>query len=296
VIFFLVIVWAFMGYTMAQFQLLPLYETPHIWIAWAAFILASIIPAITPVVWRMKTQIIYVEPEWDFREREVSQSEYRAMVKQYRNEYRDFLSIVDYRLTLLAIVIALTAIVTPFLLMRTNFFIIAATPVIFGILVLLFGLVCSSILFKSIPNEATPHFPVVTEKVLHSSIERMQTTPGISWAGVSMTLGEASGYYTIRDANPISRIEGVESVAKIRGLLDESGNVSKIVSTLSLDDMDEPKVIEEHIGEATHRQLTEIVHKTLQAYIETRGEDEILDEVLEEVTDFLKQFDDSDSS
>ncbi len=124
----------------------------------------------------------------------------------------------------------------------------------------------------------------------------MQTTPGVSWAGVSMTLGEASGYYAIRDANPISRIEGIESVAKIQGILDESGNVLKIVSTLSLDDGDVPKVIGEHTGEITHRQLAEIVHKTLQAYIEARGEDEILDEVLEEVTDFLNQFDDSDSS
>jgi hypothetical protein len=285
-----------MGFTMAQFQLLPLYETPLTWIAWAAFILASIIPPIIPVVWRMKTQIIYVEPEWDFRKREVSQSEYSAMVKQYRNEYRDFLSIIDYRLLLLAFMIALTAITVPFLLMRTNFFVIAATPLIFGILVLFFGLVCSSILFKFIPNEATPYFPVVSEKALHASIERMQTTPGISWAGVSMTLGEASGYYTIRDANPISRIEGVESVAKIQGSLDESGNVSKIVSTLSLDEGDVPKVIWEHTGEISHRQLADIVLKTLQAYIDARGEDEILDEVLEEVGGFLNQFDDSDSS
>jgi len=285
-----------MGFTMAQFQLLPLYETPLTWIAWAAFILASIIPVITPVTWRMKTQIIYVEPEWDFRKREVSQSEYSEIMKQYRNEYRDYLSIIDYRLLLLAIIISVAAIATPFLLMRTNFFIIAATPVIFGIFVLIFGLVCTSFLFKFIPNEATPHFPVVSEKVLHSSIEMMQTSPGISWAGVSMTLGEASGYYTIRNAIPISRIEGIESVAKIQGSLDESGNVSRIVSTLSLDDSDKPQVIGEHTGDITHKQLAEIVRRTLRAYIEARGEDEILDEVLEEVTHFLKQFDKSESS
>jgi len=115
IIFILVIIWAFMGFTMAQFQLLPLYETPHTWIAWAAFILASIIPVITPVTWRMKTQIIYVEPEWDFRKREVSQSEYSEIMKQYRNEYRDYLSIIDYRLLLLAIIISVAAIATPFL-------------------------------------------------------------------------------------------------------------------------------------------------------------------------------------
>ena len=111
-----------------------------------------------------------------------------------------------------------------------------------------------------------------------------------------MTLGEASGYYTIRDVNPISRIEGIESVAKIQSSIDEYGNVSKIVSYLYLDDVDEPKVIAELTGEITHRQLAEIVQKTLHSYIEARGEDEILDEVLEEITHFLNQFDDSDSS
>jgi hypothetical protein len=55
-------------------------------------------------------------------------------------------------------------------------------------------------------------------------------------------------------------------------------------------------VIWEHTGEISHRQLADIVLKTLQAYIDARGEDEILDEVLEEVGGFLNQFDDSDSS
>lgn len=295
-IFILVIIWAYIGFTVAQFQLLPLYETPYTWIAWAIIALISSIPALMPVVWRMKSQIIYVEPEWTFREREISLTEYGEMMKQYRSEYRDFVSTADLRLILLACIIALVAVTSPFLLMRTNVIVIAATPVIFGVFVLFFGLVSSSILFKYLPNEATPHFPIVPKNVLRYTIEKMQTTPGISWAGVSLTIGEASGFYTIRDASPVSRIEGIEGVARIQGKLDEFHHISMIASMLTLDDAGTPTIVAEHSGEITHRQLAKIVYKTLQAYIEARGEDELLEEVLEEVTNFLKQFNNSESS
>lgn len=290
VIFLLVIIWAFMGFEVAQFQLLPLYETPFIWIAWALFVLVSIIPAITAVTWRMKTQIVFIEPVWDFREREVSLSEYNEMMKQYRSEYRDFLSIVDYNLILLALIISVMSVAAPFLLMRTTIILIAATPVIFGIFVLFFGLTCSSITFKFIPNDATPHFPIVSEKSLRSSVKVMESAPGISWSGISLSLGEASGYYTVRNATPISRIEGIESAAKIQIMIDESSHVTKTIAMLTLDNSDTPKVIDESSGETHPKQITEMVHKILLAYIEAKGADEILDEVLEEVTHFLKRF------
>jgi hypothetical protein len=289
-IFFIVFVWAFMGFEVAQFQLLTLYETPLIWIAWVVFLLLSINPAITAITWRMKTQIIFIEPEWVFRVREVALSEYEEMMKQYRVEYRNFLSIVDYGLILLACIISVAAATLPFLLMRTHILLIAATPVIFGLLVLIFGLVCSSIIFKFIPNEATPYFPIVPEKSLYPSIKVMESAPGISWTGISVLLGEALDYYTVRDATPVARIEGIESAAIIQGIMDESGHVSKLVATLTLDDSDTSKVIGESSGESSPKQITELVHKTLLAYVEAKGEDEILDEVLEEVTHFLKRF------
>ena len=295
-IFLIVFIWAFMGFEVAQFQLITLYETPYNWIAWCVFILVSSIPAITAATWRMKTNIKFIEPEWDFREREVTLYEYGNMMKHYRSEYRNFLSVIDIGLILLAWILSVVAVALPFLLMRTTFFLIAATPVIFGFLVLIFGLVSSSILFKFIPNDATPQFPSMSEKLLRPSIETMESIPGISWSGVSMMLGEASGYYTIREVTPVCRIEGIESVAKIRGILDESNHVSKLVSTLSLDNSDTPRVIGESSGEITSKQITEMVHKTLLAYIETKGEDEMLDEVLEEVTFFMKRSNDENKS
>ena len=291
-IFIIVFVWAFMGFEVAQFQLLSLYETPYNWISWAVFLLVSIFPAITAVTWRMKTNVEFSEPEWDFREREVSLDEYGDMMKHYRSEYRNFLSAIDIGLILLAWILSVIAVVLPFLLMRTTIFLIAATPVIFGFLILLFGLVCSSILFKFIPNDATPLFPSMSEKSLRPPIKVMESIPGISWTGVSVMLGEAVGYYTVRNATPVARIEGIESVAKIQCIMDESNHVSKLVFTLTLDNSNTPTVIGESSGEMTPKHITEMVQKTILAYIEAKGEDDLLDEVLEEVTYFLKRYDD----
>jgi hypothetical protein len=289
-IFLILFIWAFIGFEVAQFQLVRLYESPFTWIAWATFVLVSLIPAVTAVTWRMKTLILFTEPEWNFREREISLSEYERMMKQYRSEYRNFLSIIDYGHVLLAFIISICAVIIPFLLMRTTIILIAATPVLFGLCVLLFGLFCSSIIFKLIPNEATPHFPSFSDKYLRPMIVMMQATPGISWTGVSVVLGEASGFYTIRNVTPVSRIEGIEGVAKIQGIFDESGQVTKVVSILSLDDSEKMNVIDQSSADYSTRKLTEMVYKTLQAYIEAKGTDEIMDEVLEEVTFFMKQF------
>lgn len=290
-IFIILIIWSFMSFEIAQVQLLPLYETPFAWIAWAMFALVSIIPCITVVAWRMKTRIRFSEPEWSFRERDVSLSEYEAMMKQYRSQYRSFLSIVDYYQIFLAILLSAIAIAIPFPLMRANIFLIAASPLIFGFLVLMFGLICSSIMFKLIPNEATSYFPIVSGGILRPWIELMEKTPGISWSGVNLLLGESGGYYTIRDVCPISRIEGIESVSKIKCVLDESGHPQKTLATITLDDSDGSRVIDEHVGVPSLKKLTQIVHKTLQTYISSKGADEILNEVLEEVAYYLKRQD-----
>jgi hypothetical protein len=176
--------------------------------------------------------------------------------------------------------------------MRTTLILIAATPVVFGLLILVFGLLTSSIFFKFIPNEATPHFPYTAVRQLRLYIELMQQTPGISWTGISMSMGEASGYYTLRDAAPVSRIEGIESVAKIQGTIDGLGQVATLVASVILSESDTPKKIGEVSGEISSKQIAELVHQMLLAYINEKGADEILDEVLEEVTLFLKRFSD----
>jgi hypothetical protein len=295
-VFLVVFIWVFIGFEAAQFQLLPSYETPLTWVAWSTFVLLSITPAITAIIWRMKSQIEYIEPKWDFKTREVSLSEYDTMMTQYRSEYRHLLSIIDYNLILLASIIFLLAIVTPLFLLRTTFLLIAATPVVFGFMVLLFGLIYSSIIFKLIPNDATPYFPIVPPKALLPTVRIMQRTIGVSWTGVELRIGEGAGFYTLRDVSPVSKIEGIESVATIRGFMTDSGHTQKIESLLTLDESATPKLIGALTENISPKKTTELVQRTLLTYIEAKGADEILEEVLEEVTHFLKHKSDEDIS
>lgn len=296
IVFLIVIIWTFIGIEVAEVRLLSLFEAPLTWIGWAVFVLISLTPAITAVSWRMKARIKFIEPEWEFREREVSFSEYEEMMKQYRWEYRTFISIVDYSQILLAFIISIVAVASPFFLMRTTVFLIAASPFIFGFFVLLFGLVYSSVIFKFIPNEATPHFPLLSDRLLRPLIDLMQKISGISWVGINLTIGESSGYYTIRNVMPVSRIEGIESVSLIQGVIDESGHLSKFVSKLHLDNSDSSKLVDETSSDSSIKQLTEMVYKTLQTYIETKGADDILDEVLDEVMRSLQRFDENEKA
>ena len=293
-VFLIIFVWSVMGFEVAQFQLPTVYEHQLNWVVWATFTLVSIIPALTAVTWRMKTRVEFTEPDWDFREREVTFTEYEQMLKQYTSEYRNFLAVIDYWFLSMAIILSVLSIIMPILLLRTTIFWIAATPAIFGFFILMYGLVLSSFLFKFIPNEATPYFPIVSANVFHGPIRTMIAIPGISWAGVSLTLGESSGLYTIRNPSPVARIEGIESAARIQCVLDKSSSISKVISTLYLDDPDSPRVFDELSGEISARQITELVQRTLLSYQEAKGADEVLDEVLEEIAFYLRRVDEDD--
>lgn len=290
VIFIVVLAWCFMGFEIAQYRLLNLYENPTEWIAWATFLFVSMLPILIGITWRMKTTVSYTEPTWDFREREITIPEYERMMKQYRRAYQHILSIIDFRMIFLAAILFSLAILFPFVLMRTTLHLIAATPVIFGLLVLLFGIVFANFTFKYIPNEATRHFPYLNPFPLRKVVRLMEQAPGISWAGVHTTIGEAGGYFTVREPQPVAHIEDIESAARIECQLSDSGDLVRVVSILQLEGAKESVVADESPDHFTPYLTAQIVQKTLVAYIEARGERELLEEVLEDVENYLKRF------
>lgn len=290
VIFIVVLVWAFMGFEIAQYRLLNLYESPIEWISWATFLFISLLPVLTSITWKMKTNISYTESTWDFREREITIPEYESMMKQYRGAYQHVLSMIDYPMICSATLLFSAAILIPFALMRTTFNLIAATPVIFSLLVLLFGIVFANFAFKYIPNEATPHFPYLHPTPLRKVVRVMEQAPGISWAGVHATLGEAGGYFTVREPKPVAHIEDIESVARVECQLSDSGDLIRVVSVLQLEGSEESVVAEESPDQLTAYLIAQIVQKTLLAYIEVRGEGELLEDVLDDVETYLTRF------
>ncbi|MFW9794010.1 MAG: hypothetical protein ACFFEE_06905 [Candidatus Thorarchaeota archaeon] len=290
VIFIVVLVWGVMGFEIAQYRLLNLYENPLEWISWSTLLFLTMFPVLIGITWRMKTNIFYTEPNWNFREREITIDEYKTMMNQYQREYQHVLSTIDFRMTFLATLLFSAAVLVPFALMRTTIFIIASTPVIFGFLVLLFGIVFANISYKYIPNEATPHFPFVQPNHLNKFVQLMEQSPGISWAGIHVKLGEAGGYFTIRKPKPVARVEDIEGVARLECQSSNSGGRLRVSSFLQDEESEETVIVERSIDHLTTYLVAQLVRKTLLAYIEARGEKELLEEVLEDVESYLKRF------
>ncbi len=290
VTFIVVLAWGFMGFEIAQYHLLNLYENPIEWISWASFLFISILPVLIGISWKMKTDIKYSEPKWDFREREVTISEYEKMIKQYRRAYQIVLSIIDIPSLGITVLLFSTAILAPFVLMRTTFYLIAATPIIFGFLVLLFGVVFTNLTFKYIPNDSTPHFSYTQTSLLSKVVRLIGQSPGISWVGVRIIIGEAGGYFTIREPKPVARIEDIESAARIECQFDDSGDQFRVRSILQLEGSEESVVVDDTPDQLTPYLVAQIVQKTILSYIETRGGSELLEEVLDDLDTYLKRF------
>lgn len=290
VIFIIVLAWSFMGFEIAQYRLVNLYEDPVTWISWATLLFISLLPVLIAITWKMKTSISYAEPEWDFRQREITWPEYENMMKQYRGSYQHLLSIIDYPMLGIAALLVCAALFTPFALMRSTIYLITATPTIIGFLVLLFGIVVANLIFKYIPNEATSHFSYLQPNLFRDIVHKMELVPGISWAGVQLTIGEAGGYFTVRNQRPVARIEDIESVSRIECQLNGSAELVRVVSILQLEESRELIVVDEATSEISSYLIAQIVQKTLHSYIEARGEEELLTEVIEEVENYLKRF------
>ncbi|MFX1484519.1 MAG: hypothetical protein ACFFCP_15175 [Promethearchaeota archaeon] len=290
IIFAVVLVWSFMGFEIAQYRLVNLYETPVEWVSWATFLFISMLPVLIAITWRMKASISYTEPEWNFQQREITLPEYENMMNQYRASYQHLLSIINYPMICIAVILFSVALLIPFVLMRSTIYLIAATPTIFGFLVLLFGIVFANLVFRYIPNEATPHFSYSHPKQLRNLVDIMEHVPGISWAGVKITLGEAGGYFIVRDQIPVAHIEDIESVARIECQLSESSELIRVASFLQLEESKELLVVDESPSELSTYLTAQIVKKTLLSYIEVRGQEDLLAEVIEDVENYLKRF------
>lgn len=279
-----------MGFEVAQYRLLNLYVYPYVWFFWATLLFLSLMPALAAITWRIKTGISYTEPTWNLREREVMFTEYEEMTKEYQKAYRHVLSIIDYPSIFILIIVYIGAVLFPFVTMQTTTSIIAATPVVFGVLFVPFGILFANVLFRFIPNEATFYFTYPNQKQLRRIIDTMSKSPGISWAGIRVTLGEVEGYYTIRDPTPTARIEDIEGVSWIEFELGETGDLCKFVAYLQLGDGEESIVAEGSLQQLTSYFIAGIVKKILLAYINAKGEQELLADVLEEVESYLNRF------
>ncbi|TFG33194.1 hypothetical protein EU527_08580 [Candidatus Thorarchaeota archaeon] len=287
-IFILLQIWALIGFEISQYQMVTLYEFPYIWFGWMSFLLVILIPILGLLIWKLKDRVQLAIPHWNFRIREVDENEYEAMIKDYHLNYRYILSSLDYVSFFVAILLYLGILFIPFILMRTNSFIIGLTPLILALMVMLFGLVVGIAIFKAIPNSATKEFPTHDSKKHRKTVQFLFSLPGIFWSGIRVNIGEDRGFYTIRDPTPIARIEGIESVAWMECLEYSRQGTSIIRSLLETGLSDEPILVGEIALPTNSVMIVELIKKTVMLYIEYSEDVELLEEVLEDITTFIQ--------
>jgi hypothetical protein len=210
------------------------------------------------------------------------------MTREYRKKYSHIISRTDYLFLAVSIIWSISAITIPPLFAQSITTIFYG-PVLFGGFVIVYGLLISSFFFKFIPNEASEYFRLPDERDLKQSISLLYSVPGISWAGVSVRIGEAEGYYQIHDTTPVARIEGIESALRIVVQNNDQEYSSVMVEPKSDLEMNITPV------EMDAAKIRGLVREVLEAYLDLRGSDEFLAEILAELETLSSESDEGAS-
>lgn len=289
IIFIILQIWALMCYEISQYQMVILYDTPFSWIGWATFLLVLLIPVLGITVWKLKDQVQLSESHWNFCTREVDLDEYEQMIKDYNRKYSFVMSSFSHSFIITTILLFLGILLVPFFLMQTNSLVISLTPVILALLVMFFGFAFGLALFKAMPNSATNEFPYHRPRRYRKKVRFLLSLPGVFWSGIRMIIGEDRGFYTIRNPLSIARIEGLEGVAWIEWNENSTGTTSTICSLLQINSSEEPLVVGELIMPTTKFSIVELIKKTMLLYIEHKGTEELLDDILEDIDNYLAE-------
>jgi len=210
------------------------------------------------------------------------------MVNDYNKSYRYMIAALDTRILPLLPVFYFGALFLPFLLMRASLLVLLMTPVAIALLLVMFGSFYAFLIFKLAPNSATDEFPTHKPQVFKSSVGLLSHLPGIYWSGVRVAIGESGGFYTLRNPCAVARIEGIEGAARIECVVDEAGGISSMSSLLESEKPDSPLIVGKVDAPLTITNAAQLIRKTLEVYIESRGGEDILGEVLQEVDAFLQ--------
>jgi hypothetical protein len=247
----------------------------------AAF--TSMLFPIILIAWKLKNRIDYEEPTWDFRIREVPISEYGVMMKDYVREYSHLISRVLWLDILLLLILGVVGTALPFIL-QFSIPLVLLSPYLYGASMLAFGIILAHFLIQMIENDATGVFLFVPPSRFERALVEFSLVPGLSWIGIRIAIGEASGFYIIRDPVVVGRVEAIESSGRLDGVVDKRRNLIEVTGHLTLQPDEDPlaKTIRSDTA-ISSAQILDLVRWTLREYVSKRGSDELLSEVIEDV-------------
>jgi len=227
------------------------------------------------ITWVMKHQVTFTDPEWVHRDREVDYREFEGVMREYEKEYSHIIAHMDYKLVLLAAILFVAAVSSGTLVMVMPFSLILLIPHLFGVLQILFGVTFSVLAYRAVPTDASQQFPFNTPRKFRNAVRILWNTPGISWVGIRISIGEAGGYYTIRDPTVVARIDSIESAARIEAEIDKLGHFIKAISVMNFEPAEGRWTVEtDTTCGVTPETLRGLVKRTLQAYVAAKGADD----------------------
>lgn len=284
-LFMVIIVWIVIGFNVIQYTIVLLYLGSVLWYAISALVLASMIPPITLASWKMKQQVDFFEPDWNFQERDVSYSEFKTMMSEYSKAYSHLMVNRRTPLIIFSPISFGLALLLPQVFNLLGIQYLQYAPYVFGLGQLLFGLTITRLFYNITPNEATPHFPYISSWKFRLAIPLLYRIQGASWVGIRLSIGEAGGFYTIRNPCAIARIEGIESVAYLEIHVGFLGVPVKAVAFVTLAPNQESISIEAvpETGKLSDEDIEGLVQRIYEIYVGTKGMDDYLEEILQEL-------------
>ena len=280
--FVIILIISFIAFSIGWDRLGIAHSDPGGWMLSVTIILGIAVIPLLAISWYSKTQMFVEEENWNFKEQEITLSEYKQIYKDYLNEYSLLISWFDMRDFLLLIFIITLTYLVPFF-MSLFLLTVFTAPYIFGIFVILYGFVFFRFSLKLIPGDLSIQSVLISPRNLQKYIELANDIDGIAFAGLFMVIGEAGGYYIISEIRPAARLEGIESAARIDFNLDESLRLKSLTSILSVSE-DSIEVIPSSTEKTdlVHA-IREIMIKTYNKYISVEGKDPLLKDLLDEL-------------
>ncbi len=284
-LFVILLFWMFLGFNVVQYSIITVTRSPISWMYIGSLTLLGLAPSVALIAWRVKQRSIFTEPDWNFKRREVGVTEFKIMQREYHRAYSHLIARLDPVYLLLVLVSFSLAISSPLVVALLVPGALIYAPLLFGFAVLPFGVTLFVFILRLVPTDTTMHFPHINVKSLGRLLAVLWETPGVSWAGLSLEIGEAGGYFTFRDISLIGRLDAIESVACIILPLQSGGAIHTVRGEFLAESNATPMTLEATAADLSSLPeiLGQMVIRLYRLYVDAKGHDPFVDEVLEEL-------------
>lgn len=282
--FAVLVTWTVIGEELSQYGLLAAVSDPMGWARMAAAIMGTMFVPVAVLSWKMKQQVSVTSLDWKLHEREIEYSEFEALLKSYYKAYSHLMSRIGWIPVAITLGIVIATVTLPYAVVAYVPQVIGIAPYLFGFLLLPFGLLAGRAVYMAAPNDASIEFPSIASRHIWRAVELLEVASGLSWAGLRLTIGEAAGYFTVRNPRAVGRIEGIESSAWIEVVVDEKGHPIDAAARVTLSSREqEIRRPTPATGELVRGELEDIIRACLRTYVSDRGSDELLDGIMEDL-------------